>query len=98
MNKQHKCLKFTSETEHDNSFLFLDIEITRHNQQFKTAVYRKSTFSCVFTHESYLDQSCKKSLFDILLFRCFSIYSDYTLFDLEVESLREILKKNSYPS
>ena len=98
MNKQHKCLKFTSEAEHDNSFSFLDIEITRHNQQFKTSVYRKSTFSGIFTHESYLDQSCKKSLFDVLLFRCFSTYSDYTLFDLKVESLREILKKNSYPS
>ena len=32
-----------------------------------------------------------------LLFRCFSICSDYTLFHLEVERLREILKKNSYP-
>ena len=32
------------------------------------------------------------------LFRCFSICSDYTSFHLEVENLREILKKNSYPS
>ena len=56
MNKQHKCLKFTSEAENDNSFSFLDIKITRHNQQFKTSVYRKPTFSGVFTHyESYLD-------------------------------------------
>ena len=36
MNKQHKCIKFTSEAERDNSFLFLDIKITSHNQQFKT--------------------------------------------------------------
>ena len=99
MNKQHKCLKFTSESENDNSFSFLDIKITRHNQQFKTSVYRKPTFSGVFTHyESYVDQTYKKSLIDTLLFRCFSICSDYTLFHLEVENLREILKKNSYPS
>ena len=32
-----------------------------------------------------------------LLSRCFSICSDYTLFHLEVERLKEILKKNSYP-
>ena len=31
MNKQHKCLKFTSEAENDKSFPFLDIKITRHN-------------------------------------------------------------------
>ena len=99
MNKQHKCLKFTSEAENDNSFPFQDIKITRHNQQYKTSVYRKPTFSGVFTHyKSYLDQRCKKSLIDALLFRCFSICSDYTLFHLEVENLREILKKNSYPS
>ena len=35
---------------------------------------------------------------DTLLFHCFSVCSDYTLFYLEVENLREILKKNSYPS
>ena len=27
MNKQHKCLKFTSEAENDNSFSFLDITL-----------------------------------------------------------------------
>ena len=40
MNKQHKCLKFTSEAENDNSFSFLDIKITHNNQQFKTSVYK----------------------------------------------------------
>ena len=99
MNKQHKCLKFTSEAEDDNFFSFIDFKITRHNQQFKTSVYRKPTFSSVFTHyESYLDQTYKKSLIDTLLFRCCSICSDYTSFHLEVEDLREILKKNRYPS
>ena len=79
------------------TFSFLDIKIIHLNQQFKTFVYRKRTFSGVFTHyESYVDQT--KSLFDTLLFRCFSICSDYTSFHLEVENLREILKKNSYPS
>ena len=99
MNKQHRCIKFTSETEQNNTFSFLDINITRQNNQLKTSVYRKPTFSGVFTHyESYIDQSYKKSLIFTLLFRCYSLCSDYTLFHLEVEKLREILKKNSYPS
>ena len=98
MNKQHKFLKFRSEAENDSSFSFLDIKITRHNQQFKTSAYRKSTFSCAFTHyESYLDQTYKKSLIDTLLFGCFLICCGYTSFHLEVENLREILEKNSYP-
>ena len=99
MNKHHECLKFTSEAENDNSFSFLDIKITRHNQQLKTSVYRKATSSGVFMHyESYLDQTYKKLFIDTLLLRCFSICSDHTIFHLEVENLREILKKNSYPS
>ena len=99
MNKQHRCIKFTSETEKNNTFSFLDINITRQNNQLKTSAYRKPTFSGVFTHyESYIDQSYKKSLIFTLLSRCYSICSDYTLFHLEVEKLREILKKNSYPS
>ena len=42
--------EFTSEAENHDSFSFLDIKISRHNQQFKTSVYRKSTFSGLFTH------------------------------------------------
>ena len=94
MNKQHKCLKFTSEAESDNYFSFLDIKITRQNQQFKTFIYRKPTFSGVFVHgESYLDQAYKKSLIDTLLFCWFSICSEYTSFHLEDGYLREIFKK-----
>ena len=29
MNKQHRCIKFTSKTEQNNTFFFLDINITR---------------------------------------------------------------------
>ena len=94
MNKQDRCIKFTSETEKNNTFSFLDINITRQNNQLKTSVYRKPTFSGVFIHyENYIDQSYKKSLIFTLLSRCCSICSDYALFHLEVEKLREIKKE-----
>ena len=73
MNKQHRYVKFTSKTEKNNT-CFLDINKTRQNNQLKTFVYRKPTFSDVFTHhESYIGQSYKKSLifkFFISLFFC----------------------------
>ena len=98
MNKQHRRIKFTSEIEQNSTFCFLDINITYHNNQNKTSVYRNPTFSGVFTHyESYIDQSYKKLLMFTLLSCCYSIRSDYTLFHLEVEKPREILKKNSNP-
>ena len=49
MNKEHICIKFTSETEQNNTFSFLDISINRQNNQLKTSVYRKPTFSGVYT-------------------------------------------------
>ena len=99
MNKQHRWIKFTSETEQNKTFSFLDINITHQNNQIKASFYRKPTFTGVFTHyESYIDQSYKKLLIFTLLSRCYSICPDQTLFYLEVEKLREILKKNIYPS
>ena len=49
INKQQRCIKFTSETEQTNNFSFLDINITHQNNQLKTSVYRKLTFSGVYT-------------------------------------------------
>ena len=63
MNKQHRCINFTLEIEKNNTFSFLDINIIRQNNQLKTSVYRKPTFSGIFTHyESYIEQSYKKSM------------------------------------
>ena len=61
MNKQHRCIKFPSETEQNNTLSFLDINITNQNNQLKVSVHRKPNFSGVFTHyEYYINQSYKK--------------------------------------
>ena len=39
LNRQHKNIKFTSETENENSMSFVDIKITRDNNKFLTSVY-----------------------------------------------------------
>ena len=83
MNKQHIFIKFTSETEQNNTFFFLDINITSQNNQLKISVYSKPTFSGVFTcYESYVDQSYKKSLISTFLYRWPFICSDYMLYYL----------------
>ena len=38
MHKQHRYIKLTSETKHNNTFSFLDINITRQNNEFKTCL------------------------------------------------------------
>ena len=63
LNHQHKNIKFTSETENENSISFLDIKITRDNNKFMTSVYHKPTFSGVFTNiGSFIPKSYKYNL------------------------------------
>ena len=50
LNCQHKNIKFISETGNENFISFLDIKITRDINKFMTSVYRKPTFSGVFTN------------------------------------------------
>ena len=49
LNCQRKNIKFISETENENSISFLSIK-TRDNNKLMTSVYRKPTFSGVFTN------------------------------------------------
>ena len=78
MNHQHSNLKFTFEVEQNNSFSFLDVKIFRENNRFTTSIYRKPTFSGVFTHfNSFIPASYKDGLVNTLIFQCFRICSSY---------------------
>ena len=99
LNCQHPNIKFTSEIEENNSISFLDIKITRDCNSFCTSVYRKPTFSGVFTNfESYIPLSYKTGLILTLLFRAFSLCSSFEIFHQEILKLKEIFKRNGYPS
>ena len=50
MGSRHQNINFTSDEESINTMSFLDFKITRENDKFTTTVYRKSTFSGVFTN------------------------------------------------
>ena len=52
MSKRHKNIKFSFETEKDNSFSFLDVKICREKDKFTTNVFRKDTFSGIYTNFS----------------------------------------------
>ena len=86
--------------EDQNSFSFLDMKITRNTEEkaSETSVYRKSTFSGVFTNlKSFIPMTYITGLLDDMLFRCLSICSFYEKFHEAVVKLKEIFKRNSYP-
>ena len=50
LNGRHANMSFTIESEKQNRMSFLDIAIIREDKTFTTSVYRKPTFSGVYTH------------------------------------------------
>ena len=97
LNSTHRNIRFTCEKEHDNSMPFLDVLITRTSNGLKTSVYHKPTFSGVYSNfNSFISEEYKVGLIFTLLFRTFSIVSDFPRFHSEVCRLKEILKKNAF--
>ena len=77
---------------------FLDIKISNENNKFVTSVYCKPTFSGVFTNfESFIPDIYRCGLIETLLHRSFRLCSNYENFHWEIETLKSILKDNSYP-
>ena len=52
MNKRRKNIKFSFESENDNSFYFPDVKTYREKDKFIKCVLRKDTFSGVYTNFS----------------------------------------------
>ena len=66
ISSKHQNINFTVEQKNIGSLLFLDVKICRKNGKFVTSVYRKPTFSGVFTHRSF-SISCDFKIFHILI-------------------------------
>ena len=99
MNKRHKNIKFSFETEKDNSFPFLDVNNCREKGKITTNVFRKDTFSGIYTNfSSFVALEHKFGLVYTLLHRSFTIASDFSKFHFEVETLKKTFHKNSYPT
>jgi len=100
LNKQHKTLKFTMEKEVNKSINFLDVKISRENDNsISTSTYRKPTFTGVMLNWNSLTSiKYKKGLISCLLDRSFKICSTNEQKIVEMEELRNLLIKNNYPS
>ena len=92
-------MSFSYEVERDGKLSFLDVNVFREEGQFVTNVYRKTTFSGVYTHfESFLPATYKFGMVYTLAYRCFRICSDWTKFNQELRFLKGVFLKNGYPS
>ena len=99
MNIQHPNMNFTSEAEENDALPFLDVFVQRIASGFVTSVYRKPTFSGVYTHfDSYIPSVYKSSLVSTLLYRSYTICSNWKQIDIEINNIKSFMVKNGFPS
>ena len=98
MKKRQKRIKFSFETEKDSSFSFPNVKICREKDKFTKSVFRKDTFSGVYTNfSSFVALKHKFGLVYTLLHRSFTIVSDFSKFHFEAETLKKTLHKILIP-
>ena len=92
LNKCHPNMNFSFEEEKNGKLSFPHVEASQEGNKFATTVYRKPTFSGVYTHsDSFLPTTYKFSMIYTLVFRCFSTCSNWAIFH------NEFILKNGYP-
>ena len=98
LNSRHDNINFTYECEIDDRLAFLDVLVSREGNQLVTSLYRKPTFSGLYTNfNSFIAGKYKTGLIYCLLFRIFNFTVDWMKFHEEVKFLSDIFRKNQYP-
>jgi hypothetical protein len=96
-NSLHPSIKFTQETEVNNSLPFLDVLVERRDCEFVTSVYRKNTFTGQYVNfQSYCTLKRKVNLIRTLCDRAIKICST-THLDAEIKKISKILEDNGFP-
>ena len=98
LNSRHANMRFTNEVENDFTLNFLDILLTKNKGDFVTSIYRKPTYSGVYSHfKSYAPLNYKRGLINCLLFRIFHLCSNWSVIHDEIKNLKCFLIQNKYP-
>ena len=97
LNGLHNKISFTREIEENNELPFLDILITKNNNNFLTSIHRKNTFTGQYlNYNSFCSKRQKINLIKTLYHRSYKLCSP-CLPDTETNKIRDILITNGYP-
>ena len=97
LNQLHPSLQFTMETESDGKLPFMDVLVKRIEDEFIRSVYRKPTFTGLYTRwDSFCDARHKTNLIRSLMSRAVKICSPSEL-QGELSNLKNIFAANGYP-
>ena len=99
INTLHPNIKFTMECEKDGKISFLDTVVNKDRDKFLLNMYRKPTFTGLYTHWSSLIPLCYKiGLVKSLLNRAYCICSNWSFLSNEFEYIKGCLIKNGFPT
>ena len=91
-------LSAAPDLENDNSIPFLDVLVTHDDTGFSTSLYRKKTYTSLYSDfDSLAPDKYKTNLISVLIFRAFQICSSYVRFHQEITRIKDILCKNRFP-
>ena len=98
VNMRQANMSTTIESEKQNRLSFLDVQVIPEDKIFTNSVYRKPTFSGVYTHfDRFLPSTYKFGTVYTLTNRCLRIYSSWTKSHNELVCLKEMFFENGYP-
>ena len=98
LNSQQANMSFTIESEKQNRMSYPDVQIIPEDKTFTNSVWRKPTFSGVYSHfYRFLPSTYKFGTVYTLTNRCLQICSSCTKSRNELVCLKEIFFKNGYP-
>ena len=98
LSSKQPNINFSLEKEKEGRLSFLDVNIFYEKGNFVTNVYPKKAFSGVYTNfDSFMLETYKTGLIKSMLFRCFNLCSDFVKFYHEINMLKGLLYKISYP-
>ena len=100
LNSRHNSIKFTIEFEQAKDIPFLDILGKRcPNNTFTTSVYRKKTFTGLYTKwDSFTPRKYKINLTRTLTYRCFRICSTASLSKIRCRGSQKTFATKWLPS
>ena len=98
INGIHPNINFTVEVENCSSLPFLDILVEKSNDCFNTSLFRKKTFTGLYTDFASLSPNWfKTNLINSLIYRAFNSCSSYANFHNEIVRIKCSLAKNCFP-
>ena len=99
INNIHPNLKFTIETEDNNSSIpFLDMKIKRHEDgKLSSTWYNKPTDTgLIMNYHALAPKRYKRSVVSGFVYRIFNACSSWSFFHSSLEKAKQILEKNQY--